>query len=488
MNIKKRLFALMMALAMVLTYTPALAFADDGADTAVDDPLSVVLPVSAEPLAVDHIRGEVGTDIIKHSGYSGFRVTYSDESYIDFVYKKGTTKSPDGDVINYEGYYKDGVYSTEDMDFITVFPYADENFHLVLKEGWNKDVSLMVNAPFWDISTGKPVYTGSETLEVKVDIWCDSRTPVKVEFVPADGFTPVGFVGYNYITESLFYGEGNAFEVTYDYLSWDPETDTYGHTEITNPFEYVKTADGTEGFFEIGDPDFDQFEFASDIPEVWLNKGMNVVTIPYFDYASGSDEPVELSFKAKINANKYYAYANWIIFDYTGKNISKSAFAKKLVVRDSEDRVIPASEYTYTWKNQKKMGWYSVVINFKNKDKYDSPIEAYFGIGPKTPKVTKVKGGKKSLTVTWKKFTKAQLKNIDGALIEVAQNKNFTKGYKSFKVSKKALKKSNRKVLKKLAGKKKYFVRITTYKKIKQGESFYMFSNDSNVKVAKTKK
>ena len=106
----------------------------------------------------------------------------------------------------------------------------------------------------------------------------------------------------------------------------------------------------------------------------------------------------------------------------------------------------------------------------------------------KTPKITKVTGSKKALTVTWKKFTKSQLKNIDGMYIEVAQNKNFTKGYKIFNVSKKALK-DGRKTIKKLSGGKKYYVRLCAFKKVKQnGEKFYINSNDSKAKTGKTGK
>jgi hypothetical protein len=160
-----------------------------------------------------------------------------------------------------------------------------------------------------------------------------------------------------------------------------------------------------------------------------------------------------------------------------------------LVIKDSYNKTIPSSEYTYTWKNRKKMGWYEVTINFKDKSKYVDSITAGFTIGPKTPVITKVTGAKKSLNITWKKFTKKQLKNIDGMYIEVAKNKNFTKGFKRITVSKKSLKSSNKKTIKKLSGGKKYYVRLSTFKGVKQdGIKFYVISNDSKTKSGKTKK
>ena len=159
------------------------------------------------------------------------------------------------------------------------------------------------------------------------------------------------------------------------------------------------------------------------------------------------------------------------------------------MIRDSDDNKIPASAYTFKWKKHKKMGWYTVQINFKDKNKYESPLTVDYGIGPKKPKLTKVKGGKKLLKVYWKRFSKKQLKKIDYMTIEIAQDKNFTQGYKSIKISKKKLKYTNGWRIKKLKGNKKYYVRLCTYKKIKQGgETFMMFSDYSKIKKAKVRK
>lgn len=502
MNIKKRLLALVMALAMVLTYMPAVAFAEGESDTdnpgASDsgDAYSFVAPVSAEPLKGEDgyvkgiASGEIGTDFVKYTGGYGFTVEYSDGTKIDYIYGEGTYTGDDGEVVDYEGFYKKDS-DVRDMENYLGVIVDDEKGAPVFKKGWNKGVKMLLSVPCWAVSqmTGEKIYDNYvEYINTDINVWCSYRTPVSAKFVPAEGFQIEGNIGYNYIDESDFYGEGNAFVVTYDDLFVEPDSDTDMYLEYETTYRYVKTKDGEEGFYEDSNVDHERFSLSEDSVEVWLKKGKNKVTIPFYAFATGAEEPTELKLKVEVVATKLNAYANWPVFDYTGKYITKSQYAKKLVVKDSNDKVIPSSAYTFTWKKQKKMGWYTVKIKFKDKTKYVDSITAEFGIGPKTPVINKVRGGKKKLIVTWKKFTKAQLKNIDGIYIEIAQNKNFSKDYKLIKVPKKSMKKYN-KIIKKLAGNKKYYVRLSSYKKIKQGkESYYMFSSDSKVKSAKTKK
>lgn len=492
MNMKKRLIALLMALAMVLAYMPALAFADDG-EWAVDDPIAFIAPTSAEPITggLSEAYGDIGTDNVKYAGHYGFAVTYSTGEVINFFYQTGTYTGSDGKEHIFEGFFREGAEDLSlEENYLEVSVDESEKVPS-FKKGWNKGVEMILNAPCWTItgSAQEQSYYGGLNISASIDVWCNYRVPVSAEFKPADGFKVEGFVGYNFIDESYFYGEGNSFDVTYEYTKWDPDSQTYMTLPDTVTYTYAQTEDGDEGFYEAWNENPERLSLAEDPVEVILKKGNNKVKIPFYAYATGSDDPEELSFDVNVSATRYNAYANWPIFDYTGKYISKTAFAKKLKVKvNGNDKLIPASEYTFSWKKQKKIGWYEVTIKFKDKNKYVDSITAEYGIGPKTPTINKIRGGKKKLIITWKKFTKSQLKNIDGLYIEVAQNKNFTKGYKIVKVSKKAMKK-NYYAFKKLAGKKKYYVRMSTFKKIKQGGvSYEMPSRDSKVKTGKTKK
>lgn len=94
---------------------------------------------------------------------------------------------------------------------------------------------------------------------------------------------------------------------------------------------------------------------------------------------------------------------------------------------------------------------------------------------PKKMKIGSLKAGKKSLTVKWKKQ-----KDITGYEIQYSTKKDFSSGVKTVKV--KSAKKTSRK-LKGLKAKKKYYVRIRSYKKSDGG----CYSEWSSVKSKKTK-
>ena len=91
-------------------------------------------------------------------------------------------------------------------------------------------------------------------------------------------------------------------------------------------------------------------------------------------------------------------------------------------------------------------------------------------------KITKTKGAKKKITVNWKKISKAT-----GYQIQVATDKKFTKNKKSVTISKN---KTISTTIKKLKGKKKYYIRVRTYRKV-AGKKVY--SSWSSVKNVKTK-
>lgn len=500
MKMKRRFLALVMSAALVLTLLPAAVFADDttlpdNTDPVTDDTgdeTDIVKPV--EVYFAGNLRGIIGTDELDsetdlYTETFGFKVTYSDDSEVWFDCKNVTipAEGEDGEPFTVPVYVREGGDPENDADILYPYVNEDEDNPIVFKEGDNK-IQLGVLVPYTaiDEETGEE-YVEWETLYTDTYVQCRYDKPSAIRFIPADGFVPQGYIGFNYINEETFYGEGNAFEVDYKTQPVDPEYPDFGYTAT---YKYVReeTEDGVvEGFYSEGNTEWDRLDLSEGVV-FDLKPGTNTVTLPYTEFIDTLNDEVELELTCDIVAEKYDVYANYPVLDYTGKGVSKTAFAKKLKVYDSLDNKIPASAYTYTWKNNKKMGWYEVELKFKDTSKYVPALTVTYGIGPKTPKVTKLVRGKKKLTATWKKFTKAQLKQIDGMYIEIATDKNFTQNYKQIKVSKKALKKANKKVISKLKKKKKYYVRMYTYKNIKQdGFKFNMFSNDSNIKYAKTK-
>ena len=99
---------------------------------------------------------------------------------------------------------------------------------------------------------------------------------------------------------------------------------------------------------------------------------------------------------------------------------------------------------------------------------------------PKATKIKKVKGSKKAIALTW-----AKVKGVKGYQIQVATDKKFKKNKKTVTIKKQ---KTTKTTVKKLKAKKKYFVRIRTYKTKKiNGKSKKVYSSWSKAKTVKTK-
>lgn len=95
---------------------------------------------------------------------------------------------------------------------------------------------------------------------------------------------------------------------------------------------------------------------------------------------------------------------------------------------------------------------------------------------PKNTSIKKLKKGKKSITISWSKTA-----GVKGYQIQLATDKKFKKNKKSVTIKKQ---KTTKTTVKKLKGKKKYFVRVRTYKTV-NGKKVY--SSWSKIKSVKTK-
>ena len=90
----------------------------------------------------------------------------------------------------------------------------------------------------------------------------------------------------------------------------------------------------------------------------------------------------------------------------------------------------------------------------------------------KTPTILKLKAGKKKATVKYKKISGAY-----GYQIQYSTNKKIKKGNKSSNTTKLS------KTVKKLKSKKKYYVRIRTYRTVNGKKIYSNWSKVKNIKV-----
>ncbi|MDO5549219.1 MAG: leucine-rich repeat protein [Eubacteriales bacterium] len=132
-----------------------------------------------------------------------------------------------------------------------------------------------------------------------------------------------------------------------------------------------------------------------------------------------------------------------------------------VTVKDSVGKKIAASNYSVTYaKGRKNVGSYKVTVKFKSTSKnYTGSLSTTFQINPKATTLKSVTAAKKGFTAKWKKLTT----QTTGYQIQYATNSKFTSGAKTVTVTKN---KTTSKKITKLKAKKKYYVRIRTYKTV----------------------
>ncbi len=170
--------------------------------------------------------------------------------------------------------------------------------------------------------------------------------------------------------------------------------------------------------------------------------------------------------KMSVSASKY---------TYNGKVRTPS-----VVVKDSKGRTVSRSNYKVTYsKGRKYVGRYTVKVTFKGN--YSGSISKKFDIVPKGTSLSKVSKGRKSLTVKWKKKSS----QTSGYQVQYSTNSKFKKGNKTVTIKSN---KSSVKKITKLKAKKKYYVRVRTYKNVKiSGKTVKLYSGWSKAKAVRTK-
>ena len=163
-------------------------------------------------------------------------------------------------------------------------------------------------------------------------------------------------------------------------------------------------------------------------------------------------------------------------YTYNGK-VQKPS----VTVKDSKGKALKSTDYKINYtKGTKNVGKYTVKVTLKGN--YSGSKSMTYNINPKGTSVSKVTAAKKGFKVTWKK----QATQTTGYEVQYSTASNFKKGNKTVTVSKN---KTTSKSVSKLSAKKKYYVRVRTYKTVKiGGKSVKLYSGWSKAKSVTTKK
>ena len=160
---------------------------------------------------------------------------------------------------------------------------------------------------------------------------------------------------------------------------------------------------------------------------------------------------------------------------WTGEALTQSP-----VVEISGKTLEEGRDYTASYQNNENVGVATLTIT--GEGSYSGTIAKTFRIDPKGTSITRLAKAKKAVTVKWtKQAAKMSASRVTGYQIQLAMNSKFTKGKKTVTVT--GYSKVSKKVTK-LKGKKKYYVRVRTFKTV-SGVKYY--SPWSKVKTVKTR-
>ena len=164
-------------------------------------------------------------------------------------------------------------------------------------------------------------------------------------------------------------------------------------------------------------------------------------------------------------------------YTYNGKTQKPT-----VTVKNSNGKALKnGTDYTVSYSSGcKNVGRYTVKVTLKGN--YSGTKSLTYNINPKGTSVSKVTAAKKGFKVTWKK----QATQTTGYEVQYSTDKNFKKGNKTVNITKNSI---TSKSVSKLSAKKKYYVRVRTYKTVKvNGKNVKLYSGWSKVKSVTTKK
>lgn len=151
-----------------------------------------------------------------------------------------------------------------------------------------------------------------------------------------------------------------------------------------------------------------------------------------------------------------------------------NGYAKKPAakVKNSAGAVMSSSNYTVSYPSGRKyVGKYTVTVKFKGN--YTGSLKASFVINPMSTSVSSISAKSKGFTVRWKK----QATQTSGYQIQYATNSKFTNS-KTVNVSKNS---TTSKTISKLSSKKKYYVRVRTYKTVNSKRYYSSWSLEKSI-------
>ena len=155
---------------------------------------------------------------------------------------------------------------------------------------------------------------------------------------------------------------------------------------------------------------------------------------------------------------------------YTGR-----ALSQKPVLKLGKKTLAEGTDYTVSYQNNKAVG--KAVMVMKGKGNHTGAVRKTFIILPKKTSLQKLTAGTETFKATWTKLKPAA---ASGYQIQYSLKKNFKSGKKTVTIKGY---KNNTRIIKKLKVKKRYYVRIRTYKKVGKVTYYSGWSKTQSVRT-----
>ncbi len=333
--------------------------------------------------------------------------------------------------------------------------------------------------------------------------------------IRAAGYTPMVYANLNWFTNYLDVQTLHSKDYKLWYANWQPKT-----TDFSAPVQIGKTGvyadiwQYAEGDMRAGVPDYNVLWDFKALAHVYSGKVIAQPTCAAYgktkytctqcgdSYTVANIKPKGHSYKSQLTkattAKDGQIYKKCSVCGaVTGKTViakasniklSKTAYTyngkvqkPSVTVKNSKGKALKyGTDYTVTYpKGMKNVGKYTVKVSLKGN--YSGSKSMTYNINPKGTCLSKVTAAKKGFKVTWKK----QTTQTTGYQVQYSTSSKF-KSAKTVTISKN---KTTSKSVSKLSAKKKYYVRVRTYKTVKvNGKNVKLYSGWSKAKSVTTKK
>ena len=333
--------------------------------------------------------------------------------------------------------------------------------------------------------------------------------------IRAAGYTPMVYANLNWFANYLDVQTLHSKGYKLWYANWQPKT-----TDFSAPVQIGKTGvyadiwQYAEGNMDAGVPDYNVLWDFEALAHVYSGKVIAQPTCTAYgktkytctqcgdSYTVANIKPKGHSYKSQLTkattAKDGQIYKKCSVCGaVTGKTViakasniklSKTAYTyngkvqkPSVTVKNSKGKALKnGTDYTVSYpKGMKNVGKYTVKVTLKGN--YSGSKSMTYNINPKGTGVSKVTAAKKGFKVTWKK----QTTQTTCYQVQYSTSSKF-KSAKTVTISKN---KTTSKSVSKLSAKKKYYVRVRTYKTVKiGGKSVKLYSGWSKAKSVTTKK